>query len=523
MNGPEKRALRLTASEEPLESARGNPHAALPARIEASALSATSMTRLAALVECSDDAIIGTSLDGMITSWNSGAERMLGWSAHEIVGKSVNLMVPKEEQEKERGHRTLLARGNYLAQFDTVRLARDGRRVELSVKFSPVRDALGVIVGISKIARDITPQRRAEREFAKVFFSPGSEMLCVADFEGKFIRMNPAWERTMGFSEAEMLAKPYLEFVHPDDRKATLAAATKLRTTTAPRSAFVNRYLRSDGTYRWISWNVISIPAERLIYASAQDITESKLAAEKIQQLNAELEHRVAERTAQLETANSELEAFSYSVSHDLRAPLRSLDGFSQALMEGCADKLNLEDLENLRRIRRASQRMERLIEDLLKLSHLTRGDLHREEVDVNKMVLEIVAELRAGDPRRQVLVVIDPDLRADASPRLLRSLLTNLFSNAWKFTAKTPDARIEFGWKPEGESYCYAVRDNGAGFDMAHAGRLFGAFQRLHSLNEFPGTGIGLATVKRIIQRHGGRIWAESAPGAGATFSFTL
>jgi light-regulated signal transduction histidine kinase (bacteriophytochrome) len=223
------------------------------------------------------------------------------------------------------------------------------------------------------------------------------------------------------------------------------------------------------------------------------------------------------------QTANKELEAFSYSVSHDLRAPLRAIDGFSQALIEDCTDSLPASGQDHLRRIRAAAQRMAELIDDLLRLSRVSRAEFRRERVDLSNMFIAVIGELRRSDPDRVVDVRVTSSITGLADPRLIRITLENLVGNAWKFTAKTPAPVIELGTREEGGERVYYVRDNGAGFDMKYVDRLFGAFQRLHSDKEFPGTGIGLATVQRIIHRHGGRIWVEAAVGQGACFSFTL
>ena len=239
--------------------------------------------------------------------------------------------------------------------------------------------------------------------------------------------------------------------------------------------------------------------------------------------LNTNLERRVAERTAQLEAANKELEAFSYSVSHDLRAPLRSIDGFSQALLEDYADKLDQEGREHLHRVRASSQRMGELIDNLLGLSRVTRKEMRLETVNLSELAKNIAAELQQSQPERQVAFASAEGLRANADGGLMRVVLENLLGNAWKFTGKRADARIEFGVVQDNGKSAYYLRDNGAGFDMAYADKLFGAFQRLHGQKEFSGTGIGLATVQRIIHRHGGSVWAEGKVGAGATFYFTL
>lgn len=252
-------------------------------------------------------------------------------------------------------------------------------------------------------------------------------------------------------------------------------------------------------------------------------VEDQKRTEEKIRQLNQELEERVRERTAQYEAANRELESFAYSVSHDLRAPLRAMDGFSEALLEEYQAQLDDQARHYLRRIREASQRMGQLIEDLLNLSRVTRREMTRKPVDLSQMAREIAAELHSQQPTRRVEWEVAPDLIVEADPNLMKIALENLLSNAFKFTARREEARIDVGVVEKGGEKIYYIRDNGIGFDMTYAGKLFTPFQRLHSLQDFPGTGVGLATVQRIIQRHGGRIWPEAEPGVGATFYFTL
>jgi PAS domain S-box-containing protein len=253
------------------------------------------------------------------------------------------------------------------------------------------------------------------------------------------------------------------------------------------------------------------------------DVTAQKQAEHAIQQLNEQLERRVADRTAQLSAANRELESFAYSVSHDLRAPLRSIEGFSRILMEEYGPSLDATAANYLARVRNASERMGQLIDDLLSLSRVTRSELKRVRTDLSAIAEAVVQELRNEAPDRNVSVSIHPGMSCLADPSLIRIALYNLIGNAWKFTSRRPEARIEFGALTQRNRTVYYVRDNGAGFDMEHAGKLFGAFQRLHSPREFEGTGVGLATVSRIVDRHGGTVWAESVVDQGATFYFTL
>jgi signal transduction histidine kinase len=224
-----------------------------------------------------------------------------------------------------------------------------------------------------------------------------------------------------------------------------------------------------------------------------------------------------------MEATNKELEAFSYSVSHDLRAPLRAIEGFGRNVLEDCGAKLDADGRELLQRMLAASERMKQLIDDLLELSRINRSELRRENVNLSAMAESVLSDLRAREPGRTVQAEVMPGLVTHGDSRLLRVAFENLLGNAWKFTSKKQDARIEVGMMEQGEDPVIFIRDNGVGFDMNYAQRLFGAFQRLHSTSEFPGTGVGLATVQRVIHRHGGRIWAEGEPGAGATFYFTL
>jgi len=254
-----------------------------------------------------------------------------------------------------------------------------------------------------------------------------------------------------------------------------------------------------------------------------QDIVKLEQAEAEIQQLNTALEQRVADRTAQLEAVNRELEAFSYSVSHDLRTPLRSIDGFSQALAEDYGEHLDAVGHDYLSRVRRAAQRMGLLIDDLLRLARVTRTEMKQVPVDLSTLAQEVIADLHKHKAYSPAPFKVQANLVAYGDPALLRIVMENLLDNAWKYSSKTEQPQIEVGSVAQAGRSVYFVRDNGAGFDMAYVDKLFGAFQRLHREEEFPGTGVGLATVKRIVHRHGGEIWGEGQPGAGALFSFTL
>ena len=404
----------------------------------------------------------------------------------------------------------------------------DGSYAQVNDRGYIVRDAAGKAVRMIGAMTDMSEQYRAQVELQealdelKLVYLHSADMIGVAS-QTHFLRVNPAFERILGYNLRELLTFPISDITHPDDLERTQARITVMDEQGVAMMGFVNRFRRKDGVYRWIEWNTTPYMEDGVAYVVGRDVTERYEAQAEIRKLNAELEQRVEERTAQLLAVNRELEAFSYSVSHDLRAPLRALDGFSHALLEDYSADLPQEARYFLERIRAGTQRMGHLIDDLLKLSRVTRDEMTRELVDLSAIARAILRELEEADPQRAVEIVVADGLAARGDARLLRAALHNLLANAWKFTGKQPDARIEFGKTTHRAHPAFFVRDNGVGFDMAYADKLFGAFQRLHTQTEFEGTGIGLATVQRVIRRHGGDVWAESAPGHGATFYFSL
>ena len=348
--------------------------------------------------------------------------------------------------------------------------------------------------------------------------------LVTIDAGGKIMDVNIATEKVTGRSRAELIGTDFSDyFTEPAKAKSgyqqvfeegfVMDYALEIRR----RDGHVTPVLYNAAVYNDDAGNVIGV------FAAARDITERKRAEDELLKLNRELEARVIERTALLEAANKELEAFAYSVSHDLRTPLRGIDGFSLALLEDYADKIDESGKDYLKRVRGGALKMGQLIDALLNLSRLTRGEVKRATVDLSLLARNAADELKKSEPGRRAEFVIAEGAISNGDQVMLRAVIDNLFANAWKFTAKRDEARIEFGVTQADGKTAYFVRDNGSGFDMTYANKLFTAFQRLHGTAEFPGLGIGLATVQRIIHRHGGRVWAEGEVEKGATFYFTL
>ena len=400
----------------------------------------------------------------------------------------------------------------------------DERTTQLRAAHDELQRTNAELMQLTLDLEDRVAQRTESEERFRNLAETASDAILSADSSGKIIYFNPAAERIFSYSSTEIIGQP-LTLLMPErfhdphrqglDRflrtgearvigKTVELAARRKNGSEFPIALALSSWKTREGTF---------------FTAILSDITERKRAEESLEQHRSEL----AQSNAEFAAANKELETFSYSVSHDLRAPLRAIDGFSKVLLHEYGEKLDEQGCRYVDRVGAAAQRMAMLIDDLLTLSRISRATLRREPVSLTELARGTVAALRERDPSRSVSIEIAGGLQAHGDARLIAIVFDNLLGNAWKFTAKHPQAQIAVGQENKGKETIFFVRDNGAGFDMAYADKLFAPFQRLHRDSDFEGTGIGLATVQRIISRHGGRIWAEAEVGKGATFRFTL
>jgi len=494
--------------------------------------------RLAAVVESSDDAIISKTLDGTITAWNRGAEKVFGYSSAEAVGQPMALLLPPERAEEEYGILAQIRRGESVQHFETVRVRKDGKKIDVSVTISPISDSMGAIVGASKIARDITARKRAEEALEtqtlmlqSVLDSMG-EGLIAADQDGHFLIWNDSANKLMGRKASNLPTEqwtPYYKVFLPDEITPYPPDRLPLVRALHGESVQVELMVEHPDRANRVCLEVTARPLKdnqgnlRGGVAVLRDITERKTAEREVQALNQSLEARVIERTAEMKAANKELEAFTYSVSHDLRAPIRHISGFAKILGEKFRSSLPAEAHEHLQLIVQAARRMGQMVDEMLKLARLGRQELTVKVTGLSSLVEDAITLLAPETEGRQVEWKIGQLPFVECDPILMPHVFQNLISNALKYSRPRSPAVIEIGQtEKEGEKVIF-VKDNGVGFDMKYSDKLFGVFQRLHLAEEFEGNGIGLATVERIIKKHGGRVWVEAELDRGATFYFTL
>ncbi len=537
------------------------------------------------LIEASLDPLVTISAEGKITDVNAATETVTGVPRAELVGSDFCTYFT-EPDKAQAGYRSVFAQGAVRDYPLTIR-HRSGTTTDVVYNATIYRNSAGDVQGVFAAARDVTERKRSEREIARlnrlyrVLSRAGEAMVrvqsadalfdeacrnavevggfrmawvAVADEGTRLVRPAAAYGECREYAATERFSvddvaegrgptgTAYREgrpFVCRDiEREPQMApwranalaagfrasASFPLRSGSAVRAVFTV-YSGEAGWFGEEEMHLLEELTSNISYAleSLEHEDRRRHAEEEVRALAATLERRVVERTAELAAANDELQAFAYSVSHDLRSPLRSINGFSQALAEDCSSRLDETGLGHLSRIQAATRRMGGMIDDLLKLSRVTRSEMHRERVDVSALAAEVVADLRRDAQGRQVEVAIEQGLLAYADRSLTRIVLENLLGNAWKFTAPRDRTRIEVARSALGDRRAICVRDNGVGFDMQYADRLFKPFQRLHTAEEFEGTGIGLATVHRIVQRHGGRIVASGSSDGGAAFTFRL
>ncbi|GIV95354.1 MAG: hypothetical protein KatS3mg057_0011 [Herpetosiphonaceae bacterium] len=460
------------------------------------------------LLDQTHDAIVVRSLDGTIRYWNRGAEAVYGWSAEQALGERSHILLattfPTSHEEIEQ---ILLRNGRWEGELRHRR--HDGAVVTVESRWTLQRDEQQTPIGILEINSDITQRKRAEEE-ANRFFNVSIDMLCIAGFDGYFKRINPSFERNLGWRAEDLTAVPFLEFVHPDDRAATLAEMEKL-TGGTPTFYFTNRYRCADGSYKWLQWMAIPYIDDGLMYGVARDVTDEK-----------RLQEALVHQARELKRSNDELAQFAYVASHDLQEPLRMVASYMQLLARRYRGQLDATADAFIAYAVDGAQRMQVLIWDLLAYSHVTTRGNPFTLVEGDAVLQRALTNLKLAIEESGAILTVEslPTLVGDEIQ--LVQLFQNLISNAIKFRYREPP-HIHISAEQDNQQWIITIRDNGIGIDPQYAERIFLVFQRLHTREEYPGTGIGLAICKKIVERHGGRIWVESQPQEGATFYVAL
>ncbi len=484
------------------------------------------------------DGVMTTDTQGRLEMMNPVAETLTGWKQLEAQGKLLEeiFQIVNEEtrQVVENPARRVMRDGNVVGLANhTVLLSKNGKEIPIADSGSPIRNAGGSITGVVLVFRDQTEERRVQKDLQESnrklrrFYDSGLIGAFYWNMNGKILDANDKFLDMFGYTREELVSGKidWINMTPPEFHECDVRSLKELKEAGVNKQPFEKAYFHKDGRQVPIVIAGAMLDEERFNgIAFVLDISEQKKVEEKIKIMNTELEERVQQRTAQLENSNKELEAFAYSVSHDLRAPLRHIDGFIELLQNKLGQSIDETSAKYVRTIGDSAKQMASLIDDLLSFSRMGRTEMFMSLFDLTTLVREVIRDIEPDRKGRNVRWIVNPLPRITADPTMLRLALTNLLGNAQKFSRNRDEAVIEIGTIADSDGeHIISIRDNGVGFNMKYAHKLFGVFQRLHNSDEFEGTGIGLANVRRIISRHGGRTWAEGTVDEGATFYFSL
>jgi PAS domain S-box-containing protein len=482
----------------------------------------------ASIVNSTDDAILSLSLDGMVTSWNPGAEKLFKYAPEEIIGHHIAILIPAALVNEEKKLLEKINQGETIHQYETERVGKEGKSITVSLTISPIKNAEGKTAGAAAICRDVTQRKVAEesiRKSEKTYRAiasgiPGS-MICLLDSDYRYFLIEGDMVEKLGYSKSQLLGNRAADVLKPEmfatvreEFKRVFDGETITRESHRNGYDIFAKYLPLRGENN----------AVYAIMAVAIDVTNLKNAQRDIVKLNQDLEDKIENRTEQLRKSNDELEAFSYSVSHDLRAPLRGIIGFAAVLQEDYGGKLDIEANRIIRVIQENTMKMGQLIDDLLAFFRIGKGDIHKAMVDTNRMVSDIVNDLSSQNINQPVVLWQIGQLpQTAADTNTIRQVWINFLSNAIKYSRNIKQPRITIESTVCEGFNIFSIKDNGVGFDEKYRNKLFKVFQRLHDDTEFEGTGVGLALVEKIVSKHGGKVWAEGNLNEGACFHFSL